>query len=128
MSNSDENLFSKKCENTSDFLKKANINKGKLCEQRAIIFFQRKGWKLVSKNQRLGGVEIDLIMENSEAYLLVEVKSDNSWRKEYPISQNQKRRLLNAFSAFCEQHEKPVQILLAIVGQKGTIQIFDLEF
>lgn len=82
----------------------------------------------MTNNHRIGGVEIDLIMKKADTYLLVEVKSDNSWRKEYPIKKNQKRRLLQAFSVFCEQHKKPVQTLLAIVDQKGNVQTFDLEF
>ena len=107
---------------------KSNISKGKLCEQKAIQFFQKKGWKLIAKNHRVGGVEIDLIMKNTDTFLLVEVKSDNSWRKEYPMKKNQKQRLFKAFSIFCEQHKKPIYTLLAIVDQKGNVQTFDLEF
>ena len=108
--------------NVSDSLKK-----GRYCEEKALIFFQKAGWKLISKNQLWAGVEVDLIMENSDFYLLVEVKSDNSWRREYPMSRDQKKRLYQAFSVFCEQHNKPVKTLLAIVNQKETIT-FDLEF
>ena len=104
------------------------IHKGQLCEQKAMAFFQKKGWKIIAKNQRLEGVEIDLILEKPNAYLLVEVKSNNSWRREYPINIKQKKRLLQAFSAFCEQHNKPVYIQLAIVGQKNDVCIFELEF
>ncbi|MDE0518605.1 MAG: hypothetical protein F4X95_02505 [Oligoflexia bacterium] len=107
---------------------KNNIDKGKFCERQAITFFQQQGWKLIAKNHRVGGVEIDLIMKKADTYLLVEVKSDNLWRQEYPIKKNQKQRLLQAFSAFCEQYKKPVQTLLAIVDQKGNVQPFDLEF
>ena len=108
--------------------KKNNLTKGQLCEQKALAFFQKKGWQLVAKNQRLGGVEIDLILEKPSTYLLVEVKSDNLWRREHPFSKTQKERLLKAFSIFCEQHKKPTQIQLAIVDEKNNIQTFDLEF
>ncbi len=107
---------------------KTALKRGTFCEERAVDFFQKKGWKLVAKNQRVGGVEIDLILENLTAYLLVEVKSDNSWRREYPISKNQKERLSLAFSVFCEQHKKPVQVQLAMVDQKSNVHTFDLEF
>ena len=108
--------------------KKIKINKGKWCEQQALAFFQKKGWQLIAKNKQLKRIEIDLILEKPNTYLLVEVKSDNSWRREYPINIKQKKRLLQAFSTFCEQHEKPVQIQLAIVDKKSKIHIFDLDF
>lgn len=103
-------------------------NKGKWCEEKALAFFQKKGWKLRAKNQRLKGIEIDLILEKPNFYLLVEVKSDNLWRREFPISIKQKRRLQQAFSIFCEQHDKPVQIQLVIVDRKNNIHIFDFDF
>ncbi len=105
-----------------------NLKKGQFCEQTALEFFRKKGWKLIAKNQKIAGVEIDLILENANAFLLVEVKSDNSWRREYPVSKYQRSRLSRAFSAFCEQNKKPVQIQLAIVDQKENVQSFDLEF
>ena len=103
-------------------------NKGQQAEQVALSFFQKKGWKLKAQNQLIGGIEVDLIMEKPSAFLLVEVKSDNSWRREHPMSEKQKQRLSKAFSVFCEQSKKPVQILLAIVNDKKQVQTFNLEF
>ena len=108
--------------------KKSKLTRGEICEQNALTFFQKKGWQLAAKNQRLGGVEIDLILEKPNTYLLVEVKSDNLWRHEHPISKKQKERLLKAFAIFCEQHKKPTQIQLAIVDKKQNVHTFDLEF
>ena len=110
---------------------KSNGNKatkGEICEKSALSFFQKKGWELVAKNQRLEGVEVDLILEKPDSYMLVEVKSDNLWRREHPLSKKQKNRLLKAFSSFCEQHKKPVQIQLAIVDKKQNVHTFDLNF
>ena len=109
--------------------KKQNAQrKGKISEQKTLEFFQKQGWKLVVQNQILNGVEVDLILEKPNQYLIVEVKSDNLWRKEYPIDIKQKKRLSQAFSLFCEQHEKPAQMKLSIVDKKAHIQVFDLEF
>ena len=105
-----------------------HIKKGRLAEKTALVFFQTKGWKKVAKNKRLAGVEIDLILEKPEAYLLVEVKSDNKWRRERPLSPTQKKRLLKAFTCFCERHKKPVQVQLAIVDKNKKVYPFDLEF
>ena len=103
-----------------------NQKKGALCEDVALSFFEKQGWRLHSRNQKVAGVEMDLIMEKPEAWLLVEVKSDNMWRREQPMSRHQKERLSKAFLAFCESHNKPVQILLAIVDPYKKVHSFDL--
>ena len=102
--------------------------KGKLCEDIALAFFEKQGWCLRKRNQKIAGVEIDLILEKPNSWLLVEVKSDNTWRREQPMSQHQKKRLSKAFSAFCEGCSKPVQVLLAIVDKTKKVHTFDLEF
>ena len=106
----------------------STTDKGKSCEETALQFFQRQGYQLISKNQRLMGVEIDLILKNSGGYLLVEVKSDNSWRREHPMSLNQKKRLKLAFTDFCALHKEPVQIKLALVDEHQNVHTFPLEF
>ncbi len=102
-------------------------NKGQICEEIAQQFFQKKGWQLKAKNQKWAGVEIDLIFKNQTHWLLVEVKSNNTWRHTHPMSFEQKKRLSQAFFVFCEQHKEPVEICLAIVNQTKSIQTFPLE-
>ena len=111
-----------------DFLKNTppKITKGKMFEQKAIQFFKQKGWDLFGQNQKWAGVEIDLILKNKTGWLLVEVKSNNSWRRDHPLSFQQKARLQKAFAYFCEQHKEPVQIQLAIVSPQH-IHTFSLE-
>lgn len=110
------------------YKKQSPQKKGKVSEKKALEFFQKQGWKLIAQNQILAGVEVDLILEKPDQYLIVEVKSDNLWRKEYPITIKQKKRLSQAFSVFCEQYEKPVQMQLAIVNNDNNIHILDIEF
>ncbi len=105
-----------------------NQKKGAFCEDTALAFFQKQGWQLHGRNQKVVGVEIDLIMKKPKSWLLVEVKSDNAWRREQPMSRRQRERLSRAFSAFCERSDQPVQILLAIVDKTHKVHTFDLEF
>ena len=82
---------------------KSNGNKatkGEICEKSALSFFQKKGWELVAKNQRLEGVEVDLILEKPDSYMLVEVKSDNLWRREHPLQQKTKKQAVKSFLFF----------------------------
>ena len=108
--------------------KKDSLMRGALCEDTALRFFKEQGWQLHKRNQKIRGVEMDLIMEKPESWLLVEVKSDNAWRREKPMGQRQKERLSKAMSAFCENSSKPVRILLAIVNKQKKVQTFDMEF
>lgn len=101
--------------------------RGKISEQKALEFFQKQGWKLIAQNQIIAGIELDLILEKPDQYLIIEVKSNNLWRKEHPIDIKQKKRLSKAFSVFCEQHEKPAQMQLAIVDRENSIYTMDLE-
>ncbi len=112
-----------------DFImeKPNTLNKGKVFEDTALKFFQKQDWKLMARNKKFKGVEIDLILKNKKGWLLVEVKSDNKWRTELPMSLKQKERLSRAFYCFCEQHNEPVQIQLAIVNKNHQVQVFPLE-
>ncbi len=106
-------------------------NKGQLCEQMALQFFEKQGWHLVSRNTRWAGVEIDLILKNKDrGYMLVEVKSYNSFRYFRPMSLAQKKRLKTAFTFFCEQHKEPVEVNLILVDtrNKKNTQVFVLDF
>ena len=104
-------------------------NRGKYCEEIARIYFQKRGWILWAQNKRIAGVEIDFIFNSPQAFLLVEVKSDNQWRREHPVSKKQKQRLRQAFMAFCEvRQEKPSFFEIVFVDKKNQLHIFDLEF
>ena len=105
-----------------------DVHKGKAAEKTALHFLLKQGWTLVAKNKRLAGVEIDLILKGPAGYLLVEVKSNNQWRTEHPMSYKQKKRLERAFSFFCTIQEEPVQTKLAIVSSNNTVETFDLDF
>ncbi len=50
------------------------ISKGKKGENRALEFFQNKGYRLLERNWRYGRTEVDLILAKGTLCLLVEVK------------------------------------------------------
>ena len=95
--------------NNMVYKKHSSQRRGKISEQKALEFFQKKGWKLVSQNQILAGVEVDLILEKPDQYLIVEVKSDNLWRKEYPIDIKQKRGYHKLFLYFANNMKNPLK-------------------
>ena len=90
--------------------------KGKKSESLALQYFLNLGYKLFAKNQSINGIEIDLIFKNPLGFLLVEVKSHNSWRLMHPMSKKQKDRLFKAYTYFCDRVDLPCKFVLALVS------------
>jgi Holliday junction resolvase-like predicted endonuclease len=73
------------------------------------------GWTLVGRNQRVGGVEVDLIARRGREMLVVEVKSTR--RAESPetaLEERQRRRLLRAAAALARPGVRVAVVLAAV--------------
>ncbi|HEY8297561.1 MAG TPA: YraN family protein [Candidatus Baltobacteraceae bacterium] len=57
-----------------------NGAKGRDCEARAASFLERSGYRVMQRNVRLPGGEIDLICQDGEILVFVEVKSRTTSR------------------------------------------------
>lgn len=55
----------------------AHLKKGKTAEERACVFLQQQGLKLLNKNFRCFSGEIDLIMQDKDHVVFVEVRTRN---------------------------------------------------
>ena len=100
--------------------------KGRTCEDMALQYFLRKGYKFVARNVFIYGIEVDLIFEKQEVYYVVEVKSDNIWRMEHPLSYSQKIRLEEITKLLSEYTQKSVRLWIAFV-RKETVRIYSLD-
>ena len=63
---------------------KHNTQFGKLGEEIAERYLQKKGYTVKAKNYRFGRVEIDMICEHNKEIIFVEVKTRTSDQMEYP--------------------------------------------
>jgi putative endonuclease len=55
----------------------SHIRQGKISEQKAKIFLEKKGFKFLAQNYRCFSGEIDLVMQDNEEIVFVEVRTRN---------------------------------------------------
>ena len=104
-----------------------NQIKGKKYEDRALEYFQNQNYELIYRNVLIEGVEVDLVLRKNNTYYIVEVKSDNSWRLENPLSYKQLHRLKRAALALSETSQCSTRLLLALVNNKNQVQTYFLD-
>ena len=101
---------------------------GQRCEAIALQYFQENHYQLVAKNTRFYGVEIDLLLKKDQTYYMVEVKSNNVWRLEKPLTKKQTERLQAASSYFSEENQCSTRLMLALVTRSTKkTQIYSLD-
>jgi Holliday junction resolvase-like predicted endonuclease len=74
-----------------------------------------EGWTIAGRNQRVGGVEVDLIAQRGSETLVVEVKSTrNAESPELALDEGQRRRLLRAAAALARPGARVAVVLAAV--------------
>jgi ribonuclease HII len=66
---------------------------GKAAEQRAARYYERLGYRVLSRNWRCRSGEIDLILQKDDTVLFVEVKSTLSGREKHALERVDSRKL-----------------------------------
>lgn len=68
--------------------------KGKLAESLAALWLRGKGYRILARNSRRGGVEIDILAANGQTLCVVEVKFRQTMQAaDLAISPEQRKRL-----------------------------------
>lgn len=78
-------------------------------EQRALSYLEKKGLKLVTRNYRQPGGEIDLIMEDNEALVFVEVRLRASARfgsALESVTQQKQQRLIQTAQRYLQRNTR----------------------
>lgn len=95
-------------------------------EQKAIHFFEAKGWKIVATQYRTPVGEIDLVALDGQEVVFVEVKTRRSLTSGYPeesVTRRKRRHMAAAAHLFLLKkgwQEKPYRLdVLAIIEQLG---------
>lgn len=100
--------------------------RGSFCEEKVLQHFRSQGFKLVQRNQKIIGIEIDLIFYFKN-YIMVEVKSLSSFEQiAFRLKKSQKSRLLRAREYFQSYKQEPVELLVAFVSLKEEVLVLDI--
>lgn len=89
-------------------------------EEEAAKMLEKKGYKVLEHNWRLGHWEIDLIAENKEEIVFVEVKArttmyGNILPEEY-VDEAKKKRMIASGNAFMKRYRSPKSLRFDIIG------------
>jgi putative endonuclease len=93
---------------------------GIIGEAEATRMLEKKGFKIVEHNWRMGHLEVDLIAENKEMIVFAEVKArtttfGDKLPEEY-VDENKKRRLIAAGNAYAKQRQTEKALRYDIIG------------
>ena len=99
-------------------------------EEEAAKMLEKKGYKIIEHNWRLGHWEIDLIAENKEEIVFVEVKARTTMygdiRPEEYVDENKKKRMIiagNAFMRHCRSTKSLRFDIIGIVVDPKTMEV-----
>ena len=76
-------------------------------EQKALGFLQRRGYRILDRNVRAGGVELDLVVRRGRVLAFVEVKTRSSQRAGLPelaVNSRKQYRLTHGAEAWLRTH------------------------
>ncbi len=114
---------------------KHNNQFGKLGEDIASGYLERKGYKILKRNYRHGKVEIDLICDYKGEIIFVEVKTRSSDQMAYPeqaVGKGKQKNIRLAAENFLEEinyrGSTRFDIVAVIKGEKFEIEHFEDAF
>jgi len=79
-------------------------------EARAAAWLETRGWRVLARNVRAGGVEIDLVVLRGRTVAFVEVKTRTSRRAGAPeeaVDARKRARLVRGAAAWLAAHGRP---------------------
>ena len=93
---------------------------GIIGEEEAAKMLEKKGFKVVERNWRMGHLEIDLIAESKKEIVFVEVKARTTTfgelRPEEYVDEAKKRRMITAGNAYVKYRKSDKILRFDIIG------------
>ncbi|MBR6423328.1 MAG: YraN family protein [Bacteroidales bacterium] len=96
-----------------------NVETGRLGEEAALAWLERRGFRLLARNWRSGHKEVDLVMESERAVHIIEVKTLTPPLLEQPfekVDPAKQRRLVNAARRFLTELHADCEVQFDIVS------------
>lgn len=108
---------------------------GKLGEDIAVKYLERKGYMVLTRNYRFGKVELDIICEYQKEVIFVEVKTRTSDVMAYPeraVGKTKQRNIRLAAENFVEENQITLparfDIIAVVKGEKFEIEHIEDAF
>ena len=102
--------------------------KGREKEERVCEYLIQRGWRIIYKNKKILGVELDILAQKKKEKVVIEVKSISGPNHiERILKPEQKRRLQKASESLCEKFDSSIQLFLATVDPKNKIDFFEIN-
>lgn len=104
-------------------------------ERRAAALLAQRGWRILARNARAGGVEIDLVAERAGVVAFVEVKTRRSLSfgaPELAVDPRKQARLVRGAAAWLHEHparrrRARFDVIACEVGADGRWRLRHLE-
>lgn len=104
-----------------------HLKKGMENETVVMNQLKKQGWKILSKNTKHLGVEIDLIAQKQERTVVFEIKSlTHDSHLEKILSKKQKQRLQSAVNSMAQDFPQGLELMLATVNRKKEISFYPI--
>ncbi len=101
------------------------ITQGKIAEDQACLFLQKKGLKLVEKNYRCRTGEIDLVMQDKKELVFVEVRyrANNDYGSALDSVDQQKiQKLISAANHYILSHQIDLPTRFDVIGFDASLK------
>jgi len=89
--------------------------KGKIAEEKAASFLQKKGYKIVEKNFYCKGGEIDIIAYKEGVFHFVEVKSGENFDPIYNITNKKISNITKCIYGYLKKHKIKSPFCISVI-------------
>lgn len=99
-----------------------HLDQGRAAEERALEFLRQEGLRLLARNYRARGGEIDLVMQQADTLIFVEVRYRRSERfgtAAESVTAAKQRKLLDTAGRFLQERRLDVPCRFDVVGISG---------
>ena len=101
--------------------------KGYQKEEKVCQFLTQRGWQIVSKNKKILGVEVDILVKKKKELIVIEVKSiSHPSQVERILKPKQKERLQKVAESLCTKPHYYIRLFLATIDNKNQIDFFEI--
>ncbi|MBQ8442965.1 MAG: YraN family protein [Bacteroides sp.] len=106
---------------------------GKEGEREAILYLERKGYRIRHRNWRSGRKELDIVAEHEGELVVIEVRTRRNKRFGHPeesINEQKLRRIIAATDAYVRKFaiDAPVRFdIISILGEESPLKIEHIQ-